>query len=693
MNLKGNIENIRYRNEENGYTVLLVNTGKAVFTVVGNIASINEGETIDCEVTEYENEQYGKQYKIVSYNIVLPNDSEAIERFLSSREFKGIGKATAKRLVEFFGEETLDVIKNHPEKLYGIKGLTEERISLLRDKIHERGEEVKTIIELEKYGLGPKIIQNIMEVYGKDAVKVINENPYDLAMNVSGIGFVICDNLARRVGYDVSSEKRVAAGLIYTLEIAHANGDVFVEKNNLIENTKELLKLCDDYDFSDIIYNLTMDLKIVVTSIGDKEIVFLKRVYNLEKKLSEILYRKKEDILIITGGPGTGKTYNIKKYLKEAEEKGLKVALSAPTGRAAKRITEVTGHDAKTIHRLLEAGGKDNESYFNKNKENLLDVDVLIVDEMSMVDESLMYHLMEATPDLTKVILVGDVDQLPSVGAGKVLADMIDSGIFEVKKLTEIHRQDEGSNIVVNAHLVNEGKEVDLNADADDFKFIHKSTDDKIVDALKILVCENIPKYFDISANDVQVICASKKGNCGVDSLNTMLQKVINPEDYKKDEIKSGDTIYRLGDKVMQTVNNYDIPYDMYDKDGSIMERGYGVFNGDIGIITEMDSDNRTMTIRYDDKDAYYESKEIKDLSLAYAITVHKSQGSEYDVVVMPMAYAPYQLLNRKILYTAMTRAKKCICFIGYEKYFYEMLKNTDVAKRNTALLSDIYIN
>ena len=694
MTVEGVVENIIFRNDENGYTVLLVNTGKAVFTVVGNIAHINKGENIRCNVTEYDNEMYGTQYKLDSYEIVMPSDADAIEKYLSTPDFKGVGKATVKRIVEFFGEDTIKVILDTPEKLYGIKGITVAKVDILREKLLEKKDEIDIILALEKYKLGNKVIRNIIDVYGSDTLKVIEENPYQMALKVDGVGFVICDNIAKYNGYDKDSEKRVAAGLLYVLENAHAEGNIYVKKEDLINATKELLSLNIDYDFNDIFYNLQMDLRITVQSIDNVELVFLKSVYNVEKKLSEKLYEKRNDITIITGGPGTGKTYNIKKYIKEAEDLGLSVELCAPTGRAAKRINEVTHHEAKTIHRLLECMGDNSgrKSYFNRNEENPLDCDMIIVDEMSMVDEHLMLSLMKAIPELAKIILVGDVDQLPSVGAGQVLKDMIESNYFKVKRLTEIHRQDEGSNIAKNAHLVNEGKIVDLNDNVEDFKFIHKSTEDKINETITILVKENIPKYFNIDISKLQVLCPSKKGNCGTENLNKILQEALNKEDYDKDEIKVGDTIFRIGDKIMQTVNNYNIPYDCKNDDGLIYDRGTGVFNGDIGEIIEIDREDSSLVARFDDRVAYYSGKDMRDLSLAYAITVHKSQGSEYDVVVMPMAYASYRLQNRKILYTAMTRAKKCICFVGAEHFFFEMVKNVNGNERNSALCSKLYI-
>lgn len=695
MNINGNIENIIYRNDVNGFTVLLVRSSKAVFTLTGNISSINIGETIDADVTEVNHETFGLQYKINSYKILIPDKNlDAIFKFIISLSVKGVGEATAKRIIDNFGKDTIDIIKQNPEKLLMIKGLNEQKINDLNNKVVSRQNEINIILKLEKYNLGSTIIKKIIDKYGEKTLEIIDKNPYQLAIDIDGIGFTICDKIAHINGFDDLSDKRVMAGILYILEANSANGNVFIKKSNLVEKSRTLLSLNNEYSFDDALYNLEIDLKIKVDSYNNNELVFLKSSYNTEKRLSELLYDKRDYITIVTGGPGTGKTYNIKKYLNEASDDGLKISLCAPTGRAAKRITEMTGYEAKTIHRLLECVGDEEgkKSYFQFNEDNKLDTDILIVDEMSMVDEYLMLALMKAMPDLTKIILVGDVDQLPSVGAGQVLKDMIDSGFFNVKKLTNIYRQDEGSNIVINAHLVNEGKSVTFDNSSEDFVFSHKSTDNRIKETILTLVKENIPKHFGISNDQIQVICPSKKNECGTESLNKILQDVLNPESFEKSELKVGDTIFRLGDKVMQTVNNYSIPYDVVTIDGRIYDKGVGIFNGDIGEIVEIDEELRNMVIKFDDREAYYISKDLVDLSLAYAITVHKSQGSEYDVVIMPMTRFPYQLMNRKILYTAMTRAKKCIVFVGNEECFNTMLNNTNENERNSALCSKLYL-
>lgn len=695
MKIKGSIENIIFRNDVNGWTVLLVKSGKTVFTLTGNIVSISGGENIEAQVEEVNHPTFGLQYKISSYTLEVPNkDETAIYKFLMSLQVKGLGEATIKRLISSFGIGVIEVIKNEPERLDTIKGMNSIKTEELRKKLIDKENEIDVVIELEKYELGTQTIKKILEKYGNETLSIIKENPFKLAIDIEGIGFNICDKIAKLNGFNDDGSKRLMAGIMYVLEMNYGQGNVYVKRETLEKEVQSLLEIEYSEDFEDAYYNLEIDLKIKRDAYSDEELFFLRSAYNTEKMLSKVLYDKRDNIVILTGGPGTGKTYNIKKYLGEAYDKGIKVALCAPTGRAAKRITEVTGYDAKTIHRLLECNGDVNgfKLFFNKNDENKLDIDMLIVDEMSMVDEYLMLALMNATPSYTKIILVGDVDQLPSVGAGQVLKDMIDSNLFNVNKLTEIHRQTEGSNIVVNAHLINDGKMAVFDKNYEDFIFTHKNSDERIRETIKILVNENLPKHFNIGIDQIQVICPSKKGNCGTEILNKVLQETLNPESFEKEEIKVGDTIFRIGDKVMQTSNNYNIPYDVLTRDGKIIDRGVGIFNGDIGEIVEIDEDIRSVVIRFDDREAYYISKDLSDLSLAYAITVHKSQGSEYDVVVMPMARAPYQLLNRKILYTAITRAKKCIIFVGQENYFNEMIENNNEVERNSALCSKLYL-
>lgn len=697
MKITGVIENIIFKSNDNCYTVFLVSTSETVFTLVGNITSINIGESIDATVEESFHDKYGRQYKVIDYKVFIPNDNlEAMSRFLKSLNVKGLGEATIKKIIDRFGNNTIDTIKNNSDDLLIIKGMSYEKVDNLKNKFIERENEIDVILKLEEYKLSPNLIEKIIEKYHNNALEIINENPYQLAIDIDGVGFNICDKIAKLIGFDKNSIKRVEACILYILDLEYTLGSTYIEKNRLIIKLNELILLDNNYNINDALYNLEINLKIKTTLLDNQCLIFKKNTYNIEKKLSELLYEKRESITIITGGPGTGKTYNINKYIEEAKDKGLKLALCAPTGRAAKRITEVTGYEAKTIHRLLECisdkGDKNNSVYFNYNEENKLNIDLLIVDEVSMVDEYLMYALIRAIPDYTMVLLVGDVDQLPSVGAGDVLKDMIESKLFDVKILDKIYRQGNGSNIVVNAHKINKGEIINLKDKSDDFIFTHRSNDTSIQDAVKILISKNIPNHFKIGLDQIQVICPSKIGACGTEALNKILQNTLNPEDIYKSEIKTSGFTIRLNDKVMQTSNNYNIPYDIVDNNKNIIDKGVGVYNGDIGEIVEIDEDEETAIVKYDDRLAYYIKEDIKDLSLAYAITVHKSQGSEYDVVIMPISNFPQKLMTRKILYTATTRAKKCIIYVGIEEFFYSMVNNNTENKRNTMLCSKLFI-
>ena len=633
MKILGEIIKIKYRNEENGYTVLQVKNCETVFTLIGNFGVINEGLFIDAEVKEVENEVYGLQYNVVSYNLdIACGDDSSIINFLISLKVKGVGEKTCERIVSYFGKDTIDIIKNDKNKLISVKGLNIERINLLNEKVIEKSLDIDLILKLAKYKLPNNMIKKIIDFYGEEADEKIRENPYDLALNIEGIGFETCDKVARLVGIDEKSDERIKAAIIHVLNQGVSDGNVFLTYAELYYGLKKLIKIEDNIDLLDIFNELMLKslIKIVdankMKNLDDESIfnnkdtsnnnvfaeaktnncenyhtghldnrhirsahnkdgikgnknnvincdkkdntkclfsdygnhiiedgkninnnyyhnklVFLKTQYNIEKKLSELLYSRKSDIKIITGGPGTGKTYNINKYLKETESISLRVLLCAPTGRAAKRIEEVTGHKAKTIHRLLECQKiKDTgRVYFAKNEDNKLDCDVIIVDEMSMVDELILLSLIKAVPMGAKIILVGDIDQLPSVGAGQVLLDMINSGYFEVMRLTKIYRQDESSNIVKNAHAVNKNEKINFDKDFNDFKFVKMSTEDKINDAIKILVKDKIPKFFDIDYSDIQVLCPSKMYKCGVDNLNIILQNALNPDDIKKQEIKN----------------------------------------------------------------------------------------------------------------------------------------------------------
>ncbi len=694
MKIEGSIDSIIFRNEENGYSVIVVKTKKDYLTLVGEMYNVEMGLHIRAEVVEVESVNYGLQYKVLNYDCDLPNDNDAIVKLLSSNDFRGVGEVLAKRLVDTYEEDIFDIIENHTEELFNVKGITKKRIDTLVEGVSNIKSELDSFLYLKKYNIGIKQIKKIISIYGSKTKEVIEKNPYQLAYDVSGIGFLLCDEIAVKNGIDKDSEFRKKAAIYYVVNESYYSGDTFIYIDELYDRVHEILNV--EFDIEKIIYDMQFEAKIVIVN-SKRMKIFLDKSYEVESNLSRLLYNLRDNIEIITGGPGTGKTYNVKKIISENSDKGFNIILCAPTGRAAKRMSEVTNFEAKTIHRLLEYGlvGGDSEYKkfgFVRNEKNKLDCDLLIVDEMSMTDEWLFYNLMKAVKDTTRVILVGDVDQLPSVGAGNVLKDIIDSKLFKVEKLTKIHRQENGSNIVINAHKVNNGENVDLKKESEDFKFIHMEDENRIKNAICKLVSLNIPKFFNISQDKIQVITPTQKGKCGVLELNEILQNAINPPN-KNREIKIGSKIFRLQDKVMQIKNNYELYYQVVDENENPYSDGYGVFNGDIGFVFDINYDKQTIMVRYDDRQVEYDIENIDNLTLAYAITVHKSQGSEYDVVVMPMAMAPRQLLNRKILYTAMTRAKKCICFIGREDIFKIMINDKYEDKRNSALCDEFYIS
>ena len=709
MKISGYIEAVIYNNEDTGYSVLSVSAGKTFFTLVGNFISIKEGEYIEAEVEKVVNKKYGEQYEVKSYNISFPSEIDAIEKYLASDEFPGIGPKFAKAITSQFGEETFDVIENEPERLFEVKGMNYKRHQVLVDFVSRKTYENEITLKLYNYDLSRALIKNIIDTYKEQTLEIIKTNPYRLAMDITGMGFVKCDEIAERNGISKNSKERYKAGIIFTLTQAYYNGHVYLTRDELINKLFELLKVekneVNIAIMDDSFAELQMDRKIIVGNfeISENEYefrVFLYKAYTTEDTLSKLLLERRNNIEIITGGPGTGKTYNIKKLLREIDGTGGSVLLLAPTGRAAKRMTEVTGYEAKTIHRGLgfqrrvnddinKNDDEDNIKY-NFNEENHLKYDYIIVDEMSMVGEELMLRLIKATSLDTKIFLVGDVDQLPPVSAGNVLKDMIDSDLFKVEFLTQIFRQDMDSDMVMNAHKVNHGEEIDITKKSKDFKFKILNNDEDVKKYINKIVRDVLPEYFNTTLSEIQVICPSRKGNCGVVELNKILQNTLNP---KKDnnEIIIGDNIFRVNDKIMQIKNDYDINWSIYDKDDVFKEEGFGLFNGDIGVIKSINKYEGTITCVFDDKEVELDKEQMKNLTLAYAITVHKSQGSEYDVVVMPMTPAPRPLMNRKLLYTGMTRAKKCMVFVGSENIFKSMENNVEVDKRNSALLHDNY--
>lgn len=727
VNLTGTVVEIIFTNEENGYTVCEIqNKEDGLFTVTGYLPYISEGENIEMTGKWITHPEYGEQFSAVTYKTVLPTDENAILLYLSSGIIPGIREATAKKIVSAFGQDAFNILLNYPERLCEIKGITKKRALGFSEEF-ERLQSVSGIVMfLQQFGISAKVATLVHKILGANAVDKIKENPYILADKIDGISFKTSDNIAHILGLPKNSVERIKAFIKYTLTLAaYQSGHTYLPKNILIQNIISRLEVeVEEADNS--LTALLLDKEIFMDSVNGEEVCYLMALLTAElyvarrlcsiadanqkytmavddaqKMIDEIT---KEDGLIldecqrlaalssvtdgcvvITGGPGTGKTTTLNTIIKLMKKMNLKIALAAPTGRAAKRISEVTGLEAKTIHRLLGVVRNDSELYltFSKNEENPLSSDVIIVDEVSMLDINLMSSLLKAVKPGAKVILVGDADQLPSVGPGNVLRDIINSGTLNVIKLEHIFRQAQESLIVVNAHRINNGEMPVFQSDNPNFFFI-KRTDATIVNAtIADLYKNRLPASYGINPiHSVQVLSPSRKGTAGVNSLNEILQNEINPPDYMKAQTNYGKTIFRVGDKVMQTKNNYDIEWV---KDNG--EEGCGIFNGDIGIIKKISSIDKILEIVFDDdKKVIYNFSDLEELELAYAITVHKSQGNEFDYVIISVSNFNSMLMFKNLLYTAVTRAKKMVILVGSETSIIRMIKNTAKSQRYSGL-------
>ena len=723
--LQGIIHEVVYRNEQNGYSVLELESGKEIVTIVGSFAYINLGETIKATGKWIQHPDYGKQFKMESYTIVSPSTLNGIERYLASGLIAGIGPYTAKKLVERFGIDTLDIIQYNPDRLTEVEGIGEKKARKIYEAFLEQKDLKDIMMFLEQYGIGAAYAVRIYKTYGANTIPEIKNNPYKLADEVIGIGFKMADRVAMALGISLDAEYRVGSGTRYLLNQFHGNGHSYVPQEELVAAAAELLGVAPVV-VEEVLFKLFLDKKIVVESLNDvravysipfhkaeagvtRRLVVLSnyKVKDLEIDVEEEIAQieKEEDIelaqnqrqavqealtkgiLVITGGPGTGKTTTIKTIIQIFEKKGLSVLLAAPTGRAAKRMQEATGREAKTIHRMLEYGfGEDEEEmFFQKNEDAPLECDVIIVDEVSMLDILLMNNLLKAIAEGTRVILVGDVDQLPSVGPGNVLKDIIESGMITIVRLNEIFRQAQESMIVTNAHMINKGEAPIINSKDKDFFFMKNERQEDIVEKIIDLCSERLPKYTGLDfMGGIQVLSPMKKGLCGVLNLNNELQKNLNPKNHKKNEKQHGDTTFRVGDKVMQIKNNYKIKWQNildFEKEGE------GVFNGDIGLILSIDSEGQYLEVVFDnDKLIRYDFSMLDELELAYALTVHKSQGSEFPVLVMPVTFGPPMLLTRNLLYTALTRAKQLVVLVGTEKHLMQMVENNYITQRYSGL-------
>ncbi len=725
LKLEGTIEDIIFRNESNGYTVAKLNTSDGLVTIVGNVALINLEELVEVEGDWVYHNTFGEQLNFSSIKTIVPSTLKGIENYLASGLLPYVGPKTAKLIVDRFGLNSLDTIQYNPEKLKEIPGIGDKKLDRISKAYEEQRELRDIMVYLQQYDISVNNGIKIYKTYGKETIKIISENPYRLSEDVYGIGFKTADAIARKMGIDLNSPYRAEAGLRYIMLESAGQGHCYLPKEELISKTTKLLdidiEIIED-SLKDLAFRNNFHLKKeaeevivyyapyhVAENNVARKIVELSRVefedieVDVEKKIKEIEEKNKIEfgkkqidaikeslnngLMVITGGPGTGKTTTINAIIEIYEDLGYKVVLGAPTGRAAKRMTETSGRESKTIHRLLEFSYMEADMAFNKDEDSPLDGDLIIIDEASMIDILLMNSLLKAINPGTRLILVGDIDQLPSVGAGNVLKDIIDSESIRVTMLDEIFRQAEESMIIVNAHRINKGKNPILNKKDKDFYFENQFDTESILKTIIDLNLDRLPKFYDMDPiKDIQVLTPMKKGDVGINSLNKHLQNALNPTSKEKPEKQIGDEVFRLGDKVMQIKNNYNTEWKIL-KDGQELERGQGVFNGDFGFISHIDNEGMFLTILFDDeKEVEYSFNQLDEVKLAYATTVHKSQGSEFPVVIMPIYWGPPMLLTRNLIYTAITRARQLVVLVGMEKYLHMMIKNNRIANRYSSL-------
>ena len=730
--LEGYVDHIIYRNAENGYTVMVMLADQEEVTCVGVLSYIGEGEKLEAEGQYIAHPTYGEQFKIETYAVKPPEDEESVERYLGSGAIKGIGTALAARIVRHFHADTFRIIEEEPERLAEIKGISERKAREIAQQVYEKRDMRKAMIFLQQFGITTALAVKIFEKYGQRMYEVLQNNPYQLADDIHGVGFRIADEIARKAGVSADSEYRVKSAISYVLLQAGNEGHIYLPKELVQSRTAQLLGVGLE-DIEQYLMDLAVDRKIVVKQEKEQERVYsassyyiemstarmlcdlnitgeiddqviLKKIAAIEKQTEMYLdeMQKKAVIeavrcglLIITGGPGTGKTTTINTLISYFESEGLQILLAAPTGRAAKRMTEATGVEAKTVHRLLEISGLSEESGavggFGRNAQNPLEADVIIIDEMSMVDAYLMHALLDAVTVGTRLIMVGDMNQLPSVGPGSVLKDMIQSGCIPVVSLTRIFRQAQESDIVVNAHKINRGEPVLLDNKSRDFFFLKRDDANVIISIVIQLVRDKMPRYVNAKMYDIQVLTPMRKGLLGVERLNKILQEYLNPPDRTKTEQEQNGVLFREGDKVMQVKNNYQLGWEIRGRYGIPMEKGLGIFNGDMGIIREINKQTERVTVEFDEQRMVeYPYSGLEELELAYAVTIHKSQGSEYPAVVIPLLSGPKMLMTRNLLYTAVTRAKQCVTLVGDPYAFNQMEANTVEQKRYTALADRI---
>ncbi len=733
--ISGYVEHIIFQNQENGYTVMNLVVDEEEITCVGMFKGLTQGETINAEGEYIEHPVYGSQFKASSYRTVAPKDSVSMERYLGSGAVKGVGAALAARIVKKFGDDTFRIIEEEPERLSEVKGISDRKAREIAVQMEEKKDLREALVYLQQYGISNTLAVKIYDTYGMNLYGIMKENPYRLAEDINGVGFKIADEIATKIGIHTDSDYRIRCGVLYTLLQAVGEGHCYLPMDILLDRANVLLGVARE-NIRPQIDNMMMDKKLVIKG----ECVFASSYYYAELNCARMLHelnismweadnlpsqdaaiRKKLEkmaesldmeldelqmdavmecihrgLFILSGGPGTGKTTTINMIIRYFEAEGLDIFLAAPTGRAAKRMTEATGFEARTIHRMLELNSAlsdegSNKVSFERNQENPLEADVIIIDEMSMVDIQLLQSLLKAIMPGTRLILVGDVDQLPSVGPGQVLRDMMNSKAFPMVVLQRIFRQAGESDIVVNAHRINRGEQIALDNKSKDFFMLERSDANVIYKHMIQLIQGMLPKYVDATPFDIQVLTPMRKGSLGCETLNGILQRYLNPPDSRKKEYVNGEQIYREGDKVMQVKNNYQLEWEIVSRYGIPIDRGTGVFNGDVGRILEINEAVSNLVVEFDEhRRVTYPFSLLEELELSYAVTIHKSQGSEYPAVVMPLLGGPRMLFNRNLLYTGITRAKSCVTILGSSDTVRSMIDNVSENRRYTALSARI---
>lgn len=734
-NITGYVDHIVYQNSDNGYTVMtLVAEGEEV-TCVGMCKGLGQGENISADGEYIEHPVYGRQFKIQTYETVAPTDRAGMERYLGSGAIRGVGEALAARIVKKFGDDTFRIIEEEPERLAEVKGISERKAQEIAVQMEEKKDLREALVYLQQYGISNTLAVKIYNTYGMEMYSVMRENPYRLAEDVSGVGFRIADEIAGRIGIHTDSDYRIRSGILYTLLQAVGEGHCFLPLELLLHRAAELLGVSEE-NIRPQVDNLIMDRKLVAKgdavfaaayyyaelncanmlrnlnipmleaeNLPAQDMAIRKRLErmaeNLSMELDELQLKAVEEsikngLFILSGGPGTGKTTTINMIIRYFESEGMDIFLAAPTGRAAKRMTEATGFEAKTIHRLLELNSalSDDDTRranFERNQENPLEADVVIIDEMSMVDIQLFQALLKAILPGTRLILVGDVDQLPSVGPGQVLRDLMNSEAFPMVTLEKIFRQAGESDIVVNAHRINKGEQIALDNKSRDFFLLERNDVNVIYKHMIQLIREMLPKYVNATPFDIQVLTPMRKGSLGCETLNGILQRYLNPADPHKKEHSYGNTVFREGDKVMQIKNNYQLEWEIVGRYNIPIDKGMGVFNGDMGRVLEINETMSTLLVEFDDgRRVNYPFSGLEELELSYAITIHKSQGSEYPAVILPLLGGPRMLFNRNLLYTGITRARNCVTILGSSETVRNMIDNVSENRRYTALESRI---